>query len=176
MTSVNNFWSGFVGAMLGALITSLVNIHNSKKQLLNSLDDKLDWRKRLYDVACKKDLDLNDIYTIRTALRIFPKKYGSFDLNSFDSMTYEIITFCDLIENDYESTNHFTSKQRNLIHLYTRYLLKHHWEVNQQRIFKSNELYEESKIIHRMRMSEEYQEFWLSHGYRTDQFKFEARH
>ncbi|MGV2876146.1 hypothetical protein ROU88_09665 [Macrococcus capreoli] len=152
-------WSPFIIA----IITVWVNLYLSRKQLLNSLDDKSDWRKRLYDVSSTSPLGINEVLTVRTSLRYVKKDTNK--LSPFDIVTNEIIDFCECIEQRYDTCNNpqkfiLTSQERKLIQLYTRYLLKHHWEEYQLKWYKKpcwNE--KEEKLIEKMKQQPEYTYF-----------------
>ncbi|HEM3523495.1 TPA: hypothetical protein U1B43_000413 [Streptococcus suis] len=55
-------------AILGAIMAFWV----SNQTLSDSLDTKSGWREKLFAVASKYELTLDDAQTVRTALRIFP--------------------------------------------------------------------------------------------------------
>ncbi|MCJ1764983.1 hypothetical protein [Mammaliicoccus sciuri] len=144
--SIKEGWStllsAILGAILGSSITSTINYYNSKRQLLNDLDSKSEFRKRLYDVASNPTPCMKDVLTIRTSLRFIKKNTKNNTQEDFDIITNDIIDFCDTIENEYYNSLYkknfkLTNKDTKILQLYTRYLLKHHWEKNQVKLFGS---------------------------------------
>ncbi|MGT2666478.1 hypothetical protein ACVRYP_04020 [Streptococcus rifensis] len=65
--------SEVLAALVGALVAALVTYVISNRDLSDSLDSKSGWREKLFTVASKYELTLDDAQTVRTALRIFPK-------------------------------------------------------------------------------------------------------
>lgn len=100
---------------------------NNKKQLLNSLDDKSEWRKTLYDISGSKDIDIGSIHKLRTSLRfnINLEQDQKFIYPNFRNMSYLILYYCDSVCDLNCKIN------TNLVRLFCRYLLADHWEKNQ---------------------------------------------
>lgn len=91
------------GALFGGLTTLIVGllayfgvvetIKSSQadkiKELKNDLDNKSEWRKELFYVASKNNIELNDVFRILTSIRIVPdnKKnpYGKFVITSVET-------------------------------------------------------------------------------------------
>lgn len=63
----------FFGALLAAAVAAFVSYFISNRDLSDSLDTKSGWRAKLFDVASKYELTLDDAQTVRAALRIFPQ-------------------------------------------------------------------------------------------------------
>lgn len=59
-------------AIIGAIVAAFVTYWTSNQTLSDSLDSKSGWREKLFTVASKYELTLNDAQTVRAALRIFP--------------------------------------------------------------------------------------------------------
>lgn len=140
LLSFNDSIPVFLGAIIGATITSIINYFNNKNQLLNDLDNKSGWRANMYKIASKPNVRMTDIYTLRTSVRVVKKK--DLTASTFDWITNDIIDFCNFLENKYYSKNLnyeysklLSFEETQLFHLFSRYLLKHHWEVNQKKTF-----------------------------------------
>ncbi len=63
-----------IAAFIGAIVAATVTFWASNQTLSDSLDSKSGWREKLFAVASKYELTLDDAQTVRTALRLFPKK------------------------------------------------------------------------------------------------------
>ncbi len=154
---------GFLAVISGQVINGIIATLNTRKQLLNSLDDKSEWRKNLVQVSSNPSPTIEDIFIVRTTLRIFKKDKRYIEKNSFDDISNEIIDFCTLLENRYDLSK-YTGKdfnisiyERKILHLYTRFLLKHHWEENQKKWGdKTSRYVNEQKIIKELRNQKEY--------------------
>lgn len=77
--------------------------NNHRKTLLDQLDSKSEWRKKLFKVASSPSIGLEEVYTLRTSVR--------FDCNDlpetiFEKKTNEIIKFCDCV-----TSSHFNIKE-----------------------------------------------------------------
>ncbi|PTH92061.1 hypothetical protein DWB98_09950 [Staphylococcus xylosus] len=141
-------------AVLGVILTIVVNNAHKRKELLDNLDSKSEWRKQLYNVASKTFLTTDDVYRVLASLRFFP--HESIDLKSkeihFHKATQTIYSDLYAIieeykkkieenvkdENDAEiksgvKTPILTFKESEKVRLYTKYLLKHHWEYNKDK-------------------------------------------
>ncbi|WP_145453067.1 hypothetical protein [Staphylococcus hominis] len=188
-----NFFTG-ICTIIAAFITvwGVFNTINSNQELknqelLNSLDQKSEWRKELMNIAAKPVMQLEDVYRILASLRFLPKsideiegederqsnekrqkdkgnqKDGS-DQKEFDVISNYIYKRLNMILN--ERLNNFsvnetlTDKILNRpfsiekgeeIRLYTKFLLKHHWEYNKgekdKEEFKKKELSEFKNVI-----------------------------
>ncbi|MDS0981216.1 hypothetical protein PXW92_07455 [Staphylococcus hominis] len=152
-------------AITGVCFT-IYNSQNLKnKELLNDLDQKSEWRKELMNVASKTFMTTNDIYRILASLRFIPKiKYNKkSEIHNFNHMTrliydelismindkYSVIIrkeILNLQKNRKEETKKIILdyKDTEIIRLYTKYLLKHHWEIN---IDETKWLKDQEKVI-----------------------------
>lgn len=121
---------------------------NHKKTLLNELDSKSEWRKKLFDIAGKEMIEIEDVFQLRAGLRFTEKKFEN-SVTYFDKMNFVIIRYCKLItkENDIETllentelykNKNLTLQSQETIRLFCRYLLADHWEKNQNKHFKYN--------------------------------------
>ncbi|NQN49724.1 hypothetical protein HPA16_05125 [Streptococcus suis] len=59
-------------ALIAIIVSTAVSYFISNRDLSDSLDTKSGWREKLFAVASKYELTLDDAQTVRTALRIFP--------------------------------------------------------------------------------------------------------
>ncbi len=154
------------GAVIGAIITSLINYFNNKNLLLNDLDNKSGWRANMYEIASKPNIRMTDIYILRTSVRVVKK--NDLTTSTFDYITNDIIDFCNFLENkyyyrnpNYEQTKLLSFEETQLFHLFSRYLLKHHWEENQIRTFefiKQLEWHDENRnLYYKIKNDENYQ-------------------
>lgn len=128
-----DLFSGFIGAIIGSLIS--INV-----QKMNELDSKSGWRKKLFELASKDKMSLDDVFLLRTTLR-YTKHSGPNEAYSFKFMSNQITDFCESIISYYEnnesadSSTMITNKyDREKIRIYARYLLKNHWEVFSSKI------------------------------------------
>lgn len=100
-----------------------------KKNLLNELDSKSEWRKKLFEVAGEKDIGLEEIYKLRTSVRFDVKDNPK---SIFEKKTNDIIRFCDCITSShFEIDKHLPYIEQEMTRIYCRYLLANHWEVLQ---------------------------------------------
>lgn len=127
----------------GILVFCYTNIHH-KRTMLNSLDSKSEWRKKLFEIAGKNDIKLDDIYQLRAALRFNSKNVTDEKLSDFDKVNIIIIEYCKKLTNENNIKNMVYDKQiklhdKEIIRLFCRYLLADHWEKNHNRkhIFKN---------------------------------------
>ncbi|MCG1993669.1 hypothetical protein K4Q30_03070 [Staphylococcus epidermidis] len=123
------------------------NLENTQKQfqrkIRDSLDSKSGWRKELFKIAGKVDINYDDVYQFRSALR-FNEKENDELKNSFDKMNNIMIKYCKSLtkENDIKflkrntTRNKLTEIQQEIIRLFVRYMLKDHWEKNQDDNYK----------------------------------------
>ena len=76
---INSVITGFctiisaVIAIIGVHFTINNNQKLKNKELLNSLDQKSEWRKELMNIAAKPVMQLEDVYRILASLRFLPK-------------------------------------------------------------------------------------------------------
>ncbi|MFS8252558.1 hypothetical protein ACHK7U_02295 [Staphylococcus hominis] len=206
-----NFFTG-ICTIIAAFITvwGVFNTINSNQELknqelLNSLDQKSEWRKELMNIAAKPVMQREDVYRILASLRFLPKskveiegeeskqqkkkkgtkkrqkgedgrqsneegqkdkgnqKDGS-DQKEFDVISNYIYKRLNTMLNEKlnnisvnviltdEILNRpFSIKKSEEIRLYTKFLLKHHWEYNKgekdKKKFKKKELEEFKNVI-----------------------------
>lgn len=128
-------FSGLLGAVIGSLLSNNV-------QKMNELDSKSGWREKLFDLASKDAMFLNDVYLLRTTLR-YDKHELPYARYSFKHMSNQITDFCELLIEFYEKKDRDDEKKivisdhydREKIRIYARYLLKNHWEVFSKKVF-----------------------------------------
>ncbi|MGD3155963.1 hypothetical protein ACMG5R_10805 [Staphylococcus warneri] len=136
-------------AVFGVNRTIRSNQELKNKELLKDLDEKSEWRKELMNLASKTFMTTDDIYRVLASLRFKPHEdkdiKGS---DNFKYMTKEIYeNLNDMLDKKYNSkikqkisgkscfksedyTIYLEYKDSEIIRLYTKYLLKHHWETN----------------------------------------------
>lgn len=138
-------------AITGVCFTIFNSQRLKNKELLNELDQKSEWRKELMNVASKTFLTTDDIYRVLASLRFVPKitSNNRTEKDDFDHMTREIY---DELNKLLRVKYNFKIKQKisslkgsqkdeklyiylkyedcEIVRLYTKYLLKHHWEIN----------------------------------------------
>ena len=138
-------------AVVGVSETIKSNQNLKNRELLNDLDQKSEWRKELMNVSSKTFMTTDDIYRVLASLRYLPKiktdrKDDKNDFNHMTRIIYDELSsmlnnnYKDLIEKtiskikqNEESKNEeiiLNYKHTQIIRLYTKYLLKHHWEIN----------------------------------------------
>ncbi|MCJ1748916.1 hypothetical protein MT416_06305 [Mammaliicoccus sciuri] len=138
-------------AVIGVSNTIKSSDENKRKELLDNLDSKSEWRKQLYNVASKTFIDTDDVYRVLASLRYFPheevdnkkSKRNSDDEYVFKQATraiykdlYSIINThmeeIDKIINNEKCEDVkapiLSFKESEKVRVYTKYLLKHHWE------------------------------------------------
>lgn len=113
---------------------------NNRRQLLNSLDEKSGWRKKLFELAGSEKIEEKDIHILRSSLRFTQKKKPK---TYFDIMSKIMIIYCEgVISKSDESNKDFpliycscikfmTKFDPRIVRLFSRYLLADHWEKNQ---------------------------------------------
>ena len=94
----------FFGALLAAAVAAFVSYFISNRDLSDSLDTKSGWRAKLFDVASKYELTLDDAQTVRAALRIFPQR-KKVEQYSFTWFSNVMIVHLDkyILNEDYSS-------------------------------------------------------------------------
>ena len=172
-------------AVVGVSETIKSNQNLKNQELLNSLDQKSEWRKELMNIAAKPIIELEDILRILASLRFLPKskvEIEKSDQPKFDEISNYIykrlneilndifkgVGTEDKLDNDDDEIKMNINKvdddeikmninKNEEIRLYTKFLLKHHWEYNKgeddKEEFKKKELEEFKKVmeeIHRL--------------------------
>lgn len=165
----NDYFTGFatilaaIVAVIGVYLTIKHNNETKKKELLDNLDSKSEWRKQLYDVASKTFLTTDDVYRVLASLRYFPhEKIGEGNERHFREATQIIYRDLYSIIEKYEEDikNNILNKNDNPIilnfghsenvRIYTKYLLKHHWEHNKGKasfLLKEEEVWDKTKNL-----------------------------
>lgn len=139
------FASPIATIFIGLLVFWYTNSHH-KRTMLNSLDSKSEWRKKLFEIAGKRDIRLDDVYQLRAALRFNRKNVNDKKLSTFDKVNIIIIEYCKTMTNENNIDNIVYDKQlklheKEIIRLFCRYLLADHWEKNHNR----NHIFEDNK-------------------------------
>lgn len=81
-------------ALIAIIVSAAVSYLISNRDLSDSLDSKSGWREKLFAVASKYELTLDDAQTVRTALRIFPN-FDKVELYSFTWFSNIMIVHLD---------------------------------------------------------------------------------
>lgn len=120
-----------------ALLVYFYTTDNHRRQLLNELDSKSEWRKKLFEIAGQKEITIEHVFQLRAALRFTEKDIDKCEKN-FDKMNVIIIKYCKKLTNENiysnpENSNPIKHQQQNIIRLFSRYLLADHWEKNQRK-------------------------------------------
>ncbi|WP_419744351.1 hypothetical protein [Staphylococcus sp. LKG3-1] len=108
--------------------------NNHKKTLLDQLDSKSEWRKKLFEVASSSSIGIQEVYTLRTSVRFDCKDLPE---TIFEKKTNEIIKFCDCV-----TSSHVNIKdplpflEQEMTRIYCRYLLANQWEILQLTFIK----------------------------------------
>lgn len=133
-----------LAAIIGAVVAIFVMIITNNVTKMNELDSKSDWRKKLLELASKDMMTLDDVYLLRATLR-FSKHKPPYELYSFKYFSNEITIFCNDLVYLYSKKRvigepvYITNDiQREIIRIYSRYLLKNHWEVFSSSLFLYN--------------------------------------
>ena len=127
--------SPIVSLFIGLLVYRYTT-NNNRRQLIDSLDSKSEWRKSLFMLAHKQKIKPKDIHILRATLRFNYKRENK---TYFDIMTKFIILYCEGVEKNKTSSfilnynNDITFATRfdpKIVRLFARYLLADHWEKN----------------------------------------------
>lgn len=87
--------SAIIGALAALVAVGLTFYLADRLTLNDSMDSKSGWRKALYNIASKNEIELADIYRIRASLRYYPRPYNETNKLSFSWMSSLIIDLCD---------------------------------------------------------------------------------
>lgn len=133
--------------VISGIITAIASIYNSKQGNDSSLDGSSKWREKLFDVASKYELTIDDVQRVRASLRMLPH-HDEQKLYSFNWFTNIMIKQTDEILNNKDK--YFKKKsdsERNpnncpvkvlekevteIIRLFTNFLLKYHFEFRKE--------------------------------------------
>lgn len=137
-----------IAAFIGAIVAAIVTFWASNQTLSDSLDSKSGWREKLFAVASKYELTLDDAQTVRTALRLFPKK-GNAEQYSFTWFSNIMIVHLDryILKKHHELTREVEENSQNgnsenqskewkylnsfdteIVRLFAMFLLKYHFD------------------------------------------------
>lgn len=58
--------------VISAIISAIISIYVSKQSNNSSLDGSSKWREKLFDVASKHELTIDDVQRVRASLRMLP--------------------------------------------------------------------------------------------------------
>ncbi|OFQ08476.1 hypothetical protein HMPREF2953_07655 [Staphylococcus sp. HMSC072E01] len=162
-------------AITGVCFTIFNSQRLKNKELLNDLDQKSEWRKELMNIAAKPVIRLEDVYRILASLRFLPKRKDEIEGNEkknikeseqkdFDKISnyiykelHEILDkhygglYTDIVYSKKFLNRVLNIKDADIVRLYTKFLLKHHWEYNQsekdKKKFKKKELKEFKNVM-----------------------------
>ncbi|MCJ0941270.1 hypothetical protein [Mammaliicoccus sciuri] len=102
---------------------------NFRRSLLDNLDSKSEWRKTIFCIAGNDKITIKEVYQLRAALRF---KEKSDPKKLFDKMNVIMIKYCNhIIDNEPDLTTNIDIQKT--IRVFARYLLKDHWEKNQNK-------------------------------------------
>lgn len=135
-------------ALIAIIVSAAVSYFISNRDLSDSLDTKSGWREKLFAVASKYELTLDDAQTVRTALRLFPKK-GNAERYSFTWFSNIMIVHLDRYilkrhhkltreveensqngnsENQSKEWEYLNSFDTEIVRLFAMFLLKYHFD------------------------------------------------
>lgn len=100
---------------------------NFRRSLVDNLDSKSEWRKTIFCIAGNDKITIKEVYQLRAALR-FKEKSNPKKL--FDKMNVIMIKYCNHI---IDKKVYLTIDIQETIRVFARYLLKDHWEKNQNK-------------------------------------------
>lgn len=108
--------------------------NNHRKTLLDQLDSKSEWRKKLFEVASSSSIGMQEVYTLRTSVRFDCKDLPE---TIFEKKTNEIIKFCDCVTSSHSNINEsLPFLEQEMTRIYCRYLLANQWEILQLTFIK----------------------------------------
>ncbi|MDU9351545.1 hypothetical protein [Staphylococcus warneri] len=141
-------------SFLSFILSTFAFLYANKRHKLNMLDhldDKSEWRKKLLELAGKHPIETSDIHKLRAFVR-FDKndksnkndKYHIMDnekLTPFQNITDAIIGYREYLydkkilnntkNDETEIKPELSEKHAEMIRIFARYLLANHWEVLQ---------------------------------------------
>lgn len=108
------------------------------RKIKDNLDSKSGWRKELFKIAGKSEIEYDNVFQFRSALRFKEKDNPN---TNFDKMNNIMIKYCKnltyeddinkLKENKNKIYKDLKLTQQETIRLFCRYMLADHWEKNQ---------------------------------------------
>ncbi|RIN56343.1 hypothetical protein [Staphylococcus simulans] len=144
---------------------------NHRRTLLNELDSKSEWRKKIMEIAGTYQIKVEHVYQLRSALRFNYKKDPNYVENSkdekkhdtenkescfdnesnkelcyFDKMNIVIIKYCEELINKKQRNNELDFNQKEIVRTFCRYLLADHWEKNQNKNLKFKDKRKEAEL------------------------------
>lgn len=147
--------SAVIAAGIG-LIGNVVSYRAIKTSYRRSLDVESKWRESLFNAASAEKITMHEVHILRTALR-YKEKTNPVE-NSYDWLSKKIIEFCNHLNIKYYTIYKNTGEkidltygEQEVVRIFTRCVLKHHWEVNQLGLCKMNKNKINSKEIEYIR-------------------------
>ncbi len=134
-----------IGTPLATLGIGIFTIYTTFKTfsrtMLDNLDSKSEWRKTLFLIVGKEEIKIGDVHQLRAALRYTEKENPQ---TYFDRMNVIMIKYCKYLIfefNKSQNISRLTLNSQESIRVFARYLLKDHWEKNQNKkfIFKNKD-------------------------------------
>ena len=132
MNEINSALIGAIATLSGTFVAYVA----LKAAYRRSLDLESKWREFLFKAASAEKITMQEVHILRTALR-YKEKTNPIE-NSFDWLSKKIIEFCNhlnlkyyTISNNTEKTTELTYGEQEVVRIFIRCVLKHHWEVNQ---------------------------------------------
>jgi len=140
-----------------SLLAVLISFNNTRRNMLDSMDSKSEYRKKLFEASAKNKISDEDYLFLRSTMRykaktenLSPLFFNDFEkfknkkdksLQPFDYMTAFIIKFCETNDQfiktkDCDNNDVFIYKNDENFRILCRYVLKHHWESNNHVIFQ----------------------------------------
>lgn len=116
-----------IATVIIGYLTIKTTSKNFRRSLLDNLDSKSEWRKTIFCIAGNDKITIKEIYQLRAALRFKEKSYPK---KSFDKMNVIMIKYCN---NIIDNKLYLTIDIQETIRVFARYLLKDHWEKNQNK-------------------------------------------
>ncbi|MCR4455750.1 hypothetical protein NTB88_22575 [Aeromonas salmonicida] len=137
--------------LLGLFVFLYTNAHH-KRTMLNSLDSKSEWRKKLFEIAGTSKITMDEVFQFRASLRFNYKSADEKHLNRFDKMNIIIIKYCKKLTREDNNNEPFCFIQsvdcndQEIIRLFCRYMLADHWEKNHNRKHKFKKIHKEEEL------------------------------
>ncbi|RIM60639.1 hypothetical protein BU598_07310 [Staphylococcus arlettae] len=114
------------------LFTVYITVVNLRRTMLDNLDSKSGWRKKLFEIAGTSNITMNEVHQLRASVRFDYKTDSSDNIiqnDSFEGVTNLIIIFCDSLNNlDNNDCRLLTLKEQEMVRVFCRYLLADQWE------------------------------------------------
>lgn len=141
-----------LSTLIIGIFTIAFTIKNLRKSLLDNLDDKSEWRKKLLELAGKGEIRKEDVHTLRSFVRFKKHDDSTNNLSYFKQTTNNIIDYCKYLSKNYYQPHELTYtksykdkrdnsfeeyitkpsvQEQEMVRIFARYLLADHWEVLQ---------------------------------------------